>query len=516
MAKYLIQDTTLTEIANAVRAKTGGAESISPNEMASGLNAIAERSSSDLTASGATVTAPAGNYKSQATISVTTATQATPSVSVDSKGLITASATQTAGYVSAGTKSATKQLTTKAAATITPSTSNQTIAAGTYLIGKQTIAGDAELVAENIKKGVNIFGVAGTYDAATATLNFKVVGGTSTPSSPSENTIWINTNQAITSWSFNPIEPNVYDIQPISSTDPWNLISTHPLQEGDVLNFTIPANISSTYEAVRIYDTYNQKMYCIRQGTGAAVNAWTAGIKVAVRISNTTHKINDWSGHGTAYLIAWDAYFHNEGEIWIKTGKNSNVAFNMLKSNTVQIYPNSCQQWIGNAWVSKVAKTYQYGSWVDWWKVIYSSNNSLIGEWVIPTLDGTLSATNTSIDDTGVFSFNVINAGGTGRQAWLYTSQGVDFTDYSKLCWNITRDYHSTADNTGRIHRLYIFGESDYYYNKVAYIDIPYQTTGTYEIDISGLTGSHKLGIFVQCQVGAENHTISFDSIWLK
>ena len=73
-----------------------------------------------------------------------------------------------AGYISSGTQgsvniSLTASVTTKAAATITPSTSNQTIASGTYLTGTQTIAGDADLVAGNIKSGVNIFGVTGTY-----------------------------------------------------------------------------------------------------------------------------------------------------------------------------------------------------------------------------------------------------------------------------------------------------------------------------------------------------------------
>lgn len=53
-----------------------------------------------------------------------TATQATPSISVDSNGKITASATQSAGYVTSGTKSATKQLTTQAAKTITPTKSS--------------------------------------------------------------------------------------------------------------------------------------------------------------------------------------------------------------------------------------------------------------------------------------------------------------------------------------------------------------------------------------------------------
>ena len=95
-----------------------------------------------------------------------TVEQATPTISVSSSGLITASATQTAGYVSAGTKSATKQLTTQAAKTITPGTSDKTIPSGRYLTGTQTIKGDANLVAGNIKSGVSIFGVAGSYEAS--------------------------------------------------------------------------------------------------------------------------------------------------------------------------------------------------------------------------------------------------------------------------------------------------------------------------------------------------------------
>lgn len=104
---------------------------------------------------------------SQVTVNaMPTATQATPSISVSSGGLITASATQTAGYVTAGTKSATKQLTVQAAQTITPGTSNKTIASGRYLTGTQTIKGDANLVAGNIKSGVSIFGVAGSYEGS--------------------------------------------------------------------------------------------------------------------------------------------------------------------------------------------------------------------------------------------------------------------------------------------------------------------------------------------------------------
>lgn len=104
-----------------------------------------------------------------------TATQATPSITVSSSGLITASATQTAGYVAAGTKTGTKQLTTQAAQTITPGTSDKTIASGRYLTGTQTIKGDANLVADNIKSGVSIFGVAGNYEGSGGGSGVNVV-----------------------------------------------------------------------------------------------------------------------------------------------------------------------------------------------------------------------------------------------------------------------------------------------------------------------------------------------------
>ena len=125
---------------------------------------IPTKTTSSLTANGATVTVPAGYYASDATKSVATATQATPSISVDSAGKITASATQTAGYVSAGTKSSTHQLAFQSAKTITPSSASQiAVSSGYYTGGDVTVAGDSNLVAENIKSGVNIFGVNGNY-----------------------------------------------------------------------------------------------------------------------------------------------------------------------------------------------------------------------------------------------------------------------------------------------------------------------------------------------------------------
>lgn len=107
-------------------------------------------------------------------------TQATPSISVSSGGLITASATQSGGIVAAGTKSSTKQLMTQAAKTVTPGTTNQTaVASGRYTTGAVTVKGDVNLKAENIAEGVSIFGVTGTHSGGGGGGTFTVTNNTS-------------------------------------------------------------------------------------------------------------------------------------------------------------------------------------------------------------------------------------------------------------------------------------------------------------------------------------------------
>ena len=85
-------------------------------------------------------------------------------------GTFTADGTVAANQMLAGAvgyakgRKVTGSIPSKGAASFRPGTASQTIAAGQYLSGVQTIEGDANLLAANIRQGVSIFGVAGGYD----------------------------------------------------------------------------------------------------------------------------------------------------------------------------------------------------------------------------------------------------------------------------------------------------------------------------------------------------------------
>lgn len=93
---------------------------------------ITRRTASDLIKSGAIITAPAGYYTESAGRSVDYGQQGTPTISVGSDGLITASCTDISGYITGTTKTATQQMTARTSSDLTVSGATVTAPAGYY------------------------------------------------------------------------------------------------------------------------------------------------------------------------------------------------------------------------------------------------------------------------------------------------------------------------------------------------------------------------------------------------
>lgn len=169
---------------------------------------IVTKTQADLSASGDTVTAPAGYYASSASKSVASGSVTAPSaISGTSATVSTGTNTLTlsktvsvtpsvtaAGYVSGGTAgnssvSLTANVTTQAAQTIHPSTSDQTISSGRYLTGNQTIKAVtvSGLSASNVLSGVTVkIGDSTDDDCVTSvsgSVSFQTIySGSSAPS----------------------------------------------------------------------------------------------------------------------------------------------------------------------------------------------------------------------------------------------------------------------------------------------------------------------------------------------
>lgn len=148
----------------------------------------------------------------------------------------------------------------KGAATYTPNTANQVIAANQYLTGAQTILGDADLVAGNILYGKKIFGVAGNArkyaywygeKSTVGSKSFTNTGGSSS------NLPYLSWAPGFTPLVYAAIRKNYYET---SVSTGWNTVFVGAgvnANKGFYDRSQAPASSSSLVIPVTVSGTYN-------------------------------------------------------------------------------------------------------------------------------------------------------------------------------------------------------------------------------------------------------------------
>lgn len=174
----------------------GTAVTVSASELVSGTYNVTSSGTKDVS-NYASALVPAGTATAPSSISGTAATVTTGTNTLTlSKTVSVTPTVSAAGFVAQGTAgnssvSLTANVTTKAAATYYPSTSDQSVSASQYLTGAQTIkaVAVANLTAENIKNGVTVtvgdsadadrvMSVTGTYEGGGSSKNVQTAQST--------------------------------------------------------------------------------------------------------------------------------------------------------------------------------------------------------------------------------------------------------------------------------------------------------------------------------------------------
>ena len=137
-----------------------------------------------------------------------------------------------------------------------------------------------------------------------ADLNFKVVNGTTAPSNPSENTIWVNTSTSIASWVFSATQPAgssgmVWICTDTESTAPFNAlkknnITVYPVSAKQYTGGAWVEKTAKTYQNGGWVDWLLPPFYIFKAGEGALVpikHSAAAGISASHTKDSIIHKV---------------------------------------------------------------------------------------------------------------------------------------------------------------------------------------------------------------------------------
>jgi hypothetical protein len=186
-----------------------------------------------------------------------------------------------------------------------------------------------------------------------AGLNFKVVGGTGTPSNPKENTIWVNTNVEITSWIFSATQPTgsngmVWFYTGTTSAAEFNALkkngmTVYPLY---AKQYDSGAWVDKSAKSYQGGEWVEWVIYIFKQNEGLKKTLTYSVRPEKVSVLNSGININGLDGVAFGMAEKIDITQHKGMKVEyiasaVSNGYNSNYDLSLVLSNTTA--PNSSQ-----------------------------------------------------------------------------------------------------------------------------------------------------------------------------
>lgn len=375
-----------------------------------------------------------------------------------------------------------------------------------------------------------------------SSLNFKVLGNCSKPSNPSENTIWIDTDEDVTGWAFSDecsfkgqITKNTISLYSRTFLRDSVEYTFFKQKTGVAAYATIPTFTVAgvVYQGVLVLsrDRDSCKVVAIRKDLSGNTLSTTEIVPYSYRLHGgktyyytvalTYEKTSGEAGVPTdipanfasAYaevadslVPTYDAY----GMVWFGVDKYSATPFNALKKNCIQVFPVTAKQFVGGGWRKVHAEVYQDGIWKEPFVYLFfngATNSNLTGG-----INGTVSEGSLHFDATVNASYNN-----------TYTTKSkVDLTNYKSVkalirSTNTEKDVYfrlSVSDSAANGER---FTSSSIVAGKYSYGSFENEVREV-ALDISSLSGTYYLGYAWGVNSGGSNAQIVgyIDGWWLE